>query len=526
MSKRYTFSDFVKFHKGKGFGICKIENFNQEEDWFEYFEYILAEDLPKGKQPHHGQYEVFKTEQLKKGKMSDIIEKVQITKLPEYVQMKQKKGYVMRQMYVQREFMPILKSCFCGQYVNPDQVLVLCSQCEKAFHAECLIKKLDYGIVNCDTCREQISNNVIPEHIKKNLQSKNSNLIDQKQYLNKMNEQKNNIQIEDDGEEEIELNVGRIDLDKMVKKIKTKDEYMPNTIHVIQQSNIGNENSKINSIYKEAPIAKINTNELLKQPSQPYSNISTASIQKMKAWVEKYRQMEQNISNFEKKRQEVREKFFCVIFYGVQELKDMWQKDQNSINQQEKEIITLSDSILFQYIKNLALDIEVFTHIKFNVQHKGRLETHYVDRCKLIYLHMKDDKNFELRRKVISKEFKAQDLCTRDERELYNPEKRKQTQEIAMRVIELNQKDQDDKEKITKDMEEVSFKEYKSINEEVQISQIINDGHSQKNQNKDKLMGYSVEKSLSRFKRRIEDELIETERLQILASIEQYHQMR
>lgn len=39
---------------------------------------------------------------------------------------------------------------------------------------------------------------------------------------------------------------------------------------------------------------------------------------------------------------------------------------------------------------------------------------------------MKDDKNFELRRKVINKEFQPIDLCIRDERDLYNPEKRKQ----------------------------------------------------------------------------------------------------
>lgn len=48
MSKSYTFSDFVKFNKGNGIGIGKIENFNKEEDWFEYFEYILGEELPTG----------------------------------------------------------------------------------------------------------------------------------------------------------------------------------------------------------------------------------------------------------------------------------------------------------------------------------------------------------------------------------------------------------------------------------------------------------------------------------------------
>lgn len=83
----------------------------------------------------------------------------------------------------------------------------------------------------------------------------------------------------------------------------------------------------------------------------------------------------------------------------------------------------MSDSQLFQAIKNLALDIEVLLHLKFNTRDK--LETAYIDRCKLIYMHMKDDKNIELRRKVLSKEFLPMDLCTRDESDLYNPERRK-----------------------------------------------------------------------------------------------------
>jgi len=48
MSENYNFSDFVKFRKGSTFGIGKIENFSREEDWFEYFEYILSEELPTG----------------------------------------------------------------------------------------------------------------------------------------------------------------------------------------------------------------------------------------------------------------------------------------------------------------------------------------------------------------------------------------------------------------------------------------------------------------------------------------------
>lgn len=37
---------------------------------------------------------------------------------------------------------------------------------------------------------------------------------------------------------------------------------------------------------------------------------------------------------------------------------------------------------------------------------------------------MRDDKNLDLRRKVLTKEITALDLCVKDERELYNPEKK------------------------------------------------------------------------------------------------------
>lgn len=59
-------------------------------------------------------------------------------------------------------------------------------------------------------------------------------------------------------------------------------------------------------------------------------------------------------------------------------------------------------------------------------------------RCKLVYCHLKDDKNLELRRKVITKEFTANDLCTKEERELYNPEKRKETMEMSKLNFELD----------------------------------------------------------------------------------------
>ena len=55
---------------------------------------------------------------------------------------------------------------------------------------------------------------------------------------------------------------------------------------------------------------------------------------------------------------------------------------------------------------------------------------------------MKDDKNFELRRKVINKEFTSNDLCSRDEKDFYNPERKKQMQESILKGIEVKVNDQ------------------------------------------------------------------------------------
>ena len=55
-------------------------------------------------------------------------------------------------------------------------------------------------------------------------------------------------------------------------------------------------------------------------------------------------------------------------------------------------------------------------------------------------MHLKDDKNLELRRKVLTKEFTANDLCIKDERELYNPERRKETLERTKLNFDLDKK--------------------------------------------------------------------------------------
>lgn len=97
----------------------------------------------------------------------------------------------------------------------------------------------------------------------------------------------------------------------------------------------------------------------------------------------------------------------------------------------------------------MVLEIEVSLHMKYNLLQRSdkldpnyieRLDINYILRCKIVYMHMKDDKNFDLRRKVLSKEFTAHDLCNKDERELYNPERRKETLEMTKLNFDLDMK--------------------------------------------------------------------------------------
>lgn len=46
----YNLADFVRFPRSgvTGFTIARIEDFNLEEDWFEYFVHLTPEELPTG----------------------------------------------------------------------------------------------------------------------------------------------------------------------------------------------------------------------------------------------------------------------------------------------------------------------------------------------------------------------------------------------------------------------------------------------------------------------------------------------
>jgi len=54
-----------------------------------------------------------------------------------------------------------------------------------------------------------------------------------------------------------------------------------------------------------------------------FKNINDDQKNKIKKWVERYHLMETNLGMFEKKRQDVRERLFSVIYYGVLEMMNL-----------------------------------------------------------------------------------------------------------------------------------------------------------------------------------------------------------
>jgi Transcription factor S-II (TFIIS), central domain len=55
-------------------------------------------------------------------------------------------------------------------------------------------------------------------------------------------------------------------------------------------------------------------------------------------------------------------------------------------------------------------------------------------------MHLKDDKNLELRRKVLTKDFTAHDLVYRDEKDFFNPDQRRETIERHKLNFDLDHK--------------------------------------------------------------------------------------
>ena len=91
--------------------------------------------------------------------------------------------------------------------------------------------------------------------------------------------------------------------------------------------------------------------------------------------VKAYKLSETVVPNMSKKRlvlnniklyQEVRERFLQILFYGIEELRDLNQKDPNLLKKVEQNLISQDDQLVFNYLKKVVLEMEVSLHMKFN----------------------------------------------------------------------------------------------------------------------------------------------------------------
>ncbi|KAM3133810.1 hypothetical protein pb186bvf_014073 [Paramecium bursaria] len=472
--------DVVSFIKNGELKYGKIEEFRRDEDWFEYVEYLA--ELPTGIILKNVVYPTMEAVNYLEQKLYQ--DKCQVQKLPQYLA-NDCQGYVQRQDYIKGQLLPELKKCICSLYVNPDSGVICCPDCQKSFHLDCL--RNIQGAPHCDQCRYEFDLNTVKINRKIEVIPNIQRVI--------------NIEDEDEGLD-LMVNKNRINLDLLIKKNKSNS-----TKSVATVINVPVEEKK----------AQQSQND--KQPQRKYPNITSEQASRIEYWLGKYKQMETNLSGIEKKRQEVRERLFCVLYYGFLELANAQKQNPNLVTNYENELLNYPENQVFQYFKNLSLEIEVFLHVKLNNPAKMKLENAYMDRCKLIYMHLKDDKNLELRRKVISKEFHPVDLCTKDERDLYNPERRKETQEIVQRQLEQTVKE---KPQIQDNME-IEFdlsRQPSTVEDHEQNTNRRDPVISKTQQLKEKLSEFSIEKSYQRFKKRIIDELPEREQALLLQNLE------
>lgn len=106
-----------------------------------------------------------------------------------------------------------------------------------------------------------------------------------------------------------------------------------------------------------------------------------------------------NLNGPDKKRMEVREKFFEYIVYGLQE----FELNELSLTEDETKIATQD---AYEVARKLAVEIESNVFSINNRSNKYALTENYKQRCKLLFMNLRDPLNFYLRRRIINKTLK------------------------------------------------------------------------------------------------------------------------
>lgn len=162
-----------------------------------------------------------------------------------------------------------------------------------------------------------------------------------------------------------------------------------------------------------------------------FGNLNVEQNEKIQSLVSRYKKFNPNtnLSGPDKKRMEVREKFFEYAIYGLVEMEAI----SNDLSEEERKIVFQQDA--YEVARKLSVEIESNLFNVNNKQNKFALTENYKQRCKLLFANMRDVLNLHLRRRILNKSLKPVSLCTISEYELLNPTKIREMEEQKIKLL-------------------------------------------------------------------------------------------
>ncbi|EGR30249.1 hypothetical protein IMG5_136810 [Ichthyophthirius multifiliis] len=417
--------------------IGQIEEVNTRETRFKFILYKYSEAVPQV-QYFHGSFELFRTSLSYTEKLSNVQQKVDVFKFKEFClrehPTKEQPFYLTRQYYdvKQGKFEPEvekLPSCLCERIINPDEDnLVLCDSCNEAFyHSKCIIESIKcnqcQGIIKFNTSNQDISAEI---ELQRNNSSKAFEMEQEIQQVNKDQSEPQQLVVMERRKSGVDTNKMKEIWTKMQQEKEQKMEEQRRKQQKQQLQNSQQKQPQQKALQTQKKDSQNNNNNAQKT----YQNLSVQQNEKIVNLVNKYKKYNPigNLVGIEKKRMEVREKFFEFIIYGLIE----FEVYENELTEEEKKVLTQD---IYEIARKFAVEIEQTIFNINNKSNKYQLNENYKQRCKMLFSNLKDSLNFSLRRKIITKTLKAQQLCTVQENELYNPQKQKEIEEQKQKLF-------------------------------------------------------------------------------------------
>lgn len=104
--------------------------------------------------------------------------------------------------------------------------------------------------------------------------------------------------------------------------------------------------------------------------------------------------------------------------YGFFEMQENFesQTDMSELSEEEKKILSLSETQIFDFVKKITIEIEATIYLEHNKNNRFKILPEYVNRFRVILANLKDDSNYELRSKILMGQITPQILSKIDEK--------------------------------------------------------------------------------------------------------------